>query len=252
VASEPFPNLVIDDDPAREHAASVLDDRLRIGFGEARLAVQMVMDQPPGWEHHLPSVTDHHDDADQIAPFIRQQVAAWHFRRFMAAVGHDPSNGDNHLSDTPGRVARMYLELLNGADFAFTTFPAENADQMIVVRDIPFSSFCAHHFLPFTGVAHIAYIPSDKMAGLSKLARAVVHLARRPQVQERLTEQVADFIWQSLNARGAAVRIDARHECMELRGVRAIGAITTTTALRGLLHEDQAARAEFYSIIGSK
>lgn len=175
--------------------------------------------------------------------------AAAHFAAFMLALGHDPAS-DPHLAGTPDRVAAMYAELLNGRDFAFTTFPAEG-DQLIAVVGIPFTSFCAHHFLPFTGVAHIGYIPRDRIAGLSKLARAVHHLAARPQVQERLTEQVADLLAERLDPLGLAVVLHARHGCMELRGARAVGAVTLTSAVRGVLMDDAAARAEFYGLIGN-
>lgn len=175
-------------------------------------------------------------------------AAARHFARFMYALGHDYTD-DAHLAETPGRVARMYAELLGGEPFDFTTFPTEG-DNLIVVTDIPFVSFCAHHFLPFTGVAHIGYIPRDLIAGLSKLARAVTHFARRPQVQERLTEQVAHFLDHELAPAGVGVVLEARHECMELRGARAVGSRTTTSALRGALRHEPEARAEFMGLIG--
>lgn len=170
--------------------------------------------------------------------------AAMHFKRFLAALGHQPAD-DPHLEGTPLRVAKMYAELLGGKPFSFTTFPAEGADQLITVRSIPFVSFCAHHFLPFTGTAAVAYIPGEKIAGLSKLARTVQHLASQPQVQERLTEQIADMLEERLGPRGVGVMLAARHECMELRGARAVGAITITTAVRGIIRDDPKARSEF-------
>lgn len=174
-------------------------------------------------------------------------VAADAFAMFMTALGHPPHE-DAHLRDTPARVARMYGELLNGKPFDFTTFPSEG-ENLIVVSHIPFTSFCAHHFLPFTGQAHIAYIPSDLIAGLSKLARAVHHIAAAPQVQERLTEQLADYLTDALHPQGLGVVLQARHECMEIRGVRSIGAMTTTSALRGLLFDRPDSRAEFFAVI---
>lgn len=176
-------------------------------------------------------------------------AASTHFAAFMRALGHDP-DADDHLRDTPRRVARMYADLLSGGDgFAFTTFPADGADQMIVVRDIPFASFCAHHFLPFTGVAHIAYVPGDRIAGLSKLARAVATCAARPQVQERLTGDVAGLLTDRLDPLGVGVVIEARHECMELRGARAVGATTVTSALTGCFRDRPEARAELFAIV---
>jgi GTP cyclohydrolase I len=153
-----------------------------------------------------------------------------------------------HLADTPMRVARMYAELLNGMPFDFTTFPAEGS-QMVTVANIPFSSFCAHHFLPFRGVAHVGYVPCHDIAGLSKLARAVQHLSARPQVQERLTEQIADMLDDKLSPLGLGVVLEARHDCMELRGVRSIGSITRTSALRGYMMDRPDARAEFFAMI---
>lgn len=185
-------------------------------------------------------VSDHTDPE-------RIEAAARHFADFMRAIGHDPDNS-LHLAGTPLRVAKMYAELLHGQPFTFTTFPAEG-DQMIVMRDVPFVSFCAHHFLPFTGKAHIGYIPNAAIAGLSKLARTVQHFAAAPQVQEGLTEDVASALDANLRPAGVAVVIEARHECMEIRGARSVGAITTTSALRGVFTEDSEARAEFLSFI---
>lgn len=173
--------------------------------------------------------------------------AALHFGHFMAALGYDPT-ADDHLAETPNRVARMYADLLNGKPFDFTTFAAEGS-QMVTVANIPFSSFCAHHFLPFRGVAHIGYVPHLKIAGLSKIARTVSHCSARPQVQERLTEQIADMIDDNLDPLGLGVVLEARHDCMELRGVRAIGSITRTSALRGYMMERPDARAEFFAMI---
>lgn len=178
--------------------------------------------------------------------------AARHFAAFMRSLGHDPA-ADPHLLGTPERVARMYADLLGGGDgFPFTTFPADGADQMIVVRDIPFASFCAHHFLPFTGVAHVAYVPGERIAGLSKLARAVVACAARPQVQERLTDDIARLLTDRLDALGVAVVVEARHDCMQVRGVRAVGATTVTSALNGCFRDRPEARAELFAILNRK
>ena len=164
-------------------------------------------------------------------------AATYHFARFMEALGLDVT-GDEHLRDTPGRVAEMYAELLAGdQSFSFTTFPADGATEMVLVRDIPFVSFCAHHFLPFTGTAHVAYLPGERLVGLSKLARTVHEFALRPQVQERLTSQIADALTERLDPRGVAVIVSARHECMELRGAKATGATTITPAFRGAFTE---------------
>ena len=152
------------------------------------------------------------------------------------------------LRETPARVARMYAELLIPKPFTFTTFDAEGADQMVVVRDIAFYTLCEHHLLPFFGHATVAYIPDGKIAGLSKLARTVEHYARRLQTQERLTNQVADFLMEQLSPLGVGVVVRASHLCMEMRGVEKSGAATVTSALRGALRDKPEARAEFLSL----
>ncbi|MDP9441677.1 MAG: GTP cyclohydrolase I FolE, partial [Actinomycetota bacterium] len=155
----------------------------------------------------------------------------------------------DHLLDTPRRVAAAYIELLSPTPFTMTTFPNEEAyDEMVLARDIPFTSLCQHHRLPFTGRAHVAYLPGDRIVGLSKLARVVEMFARRLQVQERLTAQIADQLEDTLQPRGVGVVMDAEHSCMSLRGVRATGARTTTSALRGLMREDARTRQEFLSL----
>lgn len=169
------------------------------------------------------------------------------FSVFLAALGLDDK--DPHLAETPRRVATLYRDVLNGgAPFTFTTFPADGIDQMIYVGRIPFTSFCAHHLLPFTGTAHIAYLPGDRIAGLSKFARVVQHYAASPQVQERLTRQIADRLEAELNPVGVAVVLDARHACMELRGAKATGAVTTTSDLRGPFRTNPSARAELLAL----
>jgi GTP cyclohydrolase I len=173
--------------------------------------------------------------------------AEFYFGQFMRSLGMDLT--DPHLADTPKRVAALYRDVFTPEGFTFTTFPSDGTDQMIVVRGIPFNSFCAHHWLPFTGVAHVAYIPRDRIVGLSKIPRAVKYFAARPQVQERLTEQIADFLQAQLDPLGVGVSLEARHECMELRGVRSIGALTQTSALRGVIFDDPRARSEFYDMV---
>src|SRR3954447_25441059 len=151
---------------------------------------------------------------------------------------------------TPGRMARAYAELLSPRSFDLTTFPNDEAyDELVRARYIPVRSVCEHHLLPFVGVAHVGYLPDERILGLSKLARVVEHFARRPQVQERLTRQIADWIDLELAPRGVGVVIEAEHLCMSLRGVRAGGAVTSTSALAGLLRESAATRAEFLAAV---
>ena len=161
---------------------------------------------------------------------------------------------DPNLSETPERVARMFMEMFHGltegAEPPVTMFPNdENYRSMVVEREIPFYSMCAHHFVPFYGHAHIAYIPDQRIVGLSKLPRILEFYAKRPQLQERLTEQVADFLWTRLEPLGAMVVVEARHLCVEMRGVKKPGALTVTSALRGCF-EDRNVRAEFLSVLG--
>jgi GTP cyclohydrolase IA len=168
----------------------------------------------------------------------------------LAALGHDPTSAD--LAETPQRVARAFAELLTPSPFDPTTFPNdEGYDQLVLARDISFQSLCQHHLLPFHGVAHVGYIPGRRILGLSKLARVVELFARRLQVQERLTQQVADWLDEHLAPRGVGVVLEAEHLCMSLRGVRAQGSRTTTSALRGLLRDDARTRQEFFSLTGT-
>ncbi len=173
-------------------------------------------------------------------------------RELLIAVGEDPDR--EGLRETPARVARAYRELLAGLrqepeDVLTTTFDLGH-DEMVLVKDIEIVSLCEHHLLPFHGVAHVGYIPADtgKITGLSKLARLVEVFARRPQVQERLTTQIADSLMRILEARGAIVVIEAEHMCMSVRGIRKPGAKTTTSAVRGQLR-DATTRAEAMSLI---
>ena len=173
-------------------------------------------------------------------------------RDLLVAIGEDPER--DGLRDTPARVARAYAEMFGGlhmtADEVLTTTFDAGHDEMVIVRDIEMYSTCEHHLVPFHGVAHIGYIPNDsgRITGLSKLARLVDVYARRPQVQERLTSQIADAIVRVLEPRGAIVVIEAEHLCMSMRGVRKPGSKTTTSAVRGALHQ-QATRAEAMSLI---
>ncbi len=165
----------------------------------------------------------------------------------LRALGRDPA--DPHLADTPRRVADSYAELLAPREFELTTFPNdEGYNELVLARDIPVQSLCEHHLLPFSGVAHIGYLPGDRILGLSKLARVLELFARDLQVQERLTQQVADWLLEHLTPRGVGVVIEAEHLCMTLRGVRATGSRTVTSALHGLLRDDARSRAEFFSL----
>src|SRR5215208_3090127 len=167
----------------------------------------------------------------------------------LVALGADLSG--ESLADTPARVARMYAELLTPSAFDPTTFPNDGGyDELVVARDIPFYSLCEHHLLPFIGVAHVAYLPGDRIIGLSKLARVVDLFARNLQVQERLTTQVAGWLDDHLAPKGVGVVIEAEHLCMSLRGVQKTGARTVTSALHGLVRDDPRTRQEFLSLTG--
>ena len=163
---------------------------------------------------------------------------------FLRALGI-PLDSES-LRDTPKRMARAYAELLTPREFHVTTFPNdEHYDELVLVRDIPIRSVCEHHMLPFLGVAHIGYLPGDRIVGLSKLARVVELFAHGPQVQERLTKQVADWLDAQLRPRGVGVVVEAEHMCMTLRGVQAPGARTLTSTMLGALRDDPRSRAEF-------
>ena len=172
-------------------------------------------------------------------------------REILIAIGEDPDR--EGLVETPSRVARMYEEIFGGLEDDPTRHLKlfdESSEEMVVVRDIPLYSMCEHHLIPFLGKAHIAYIPSDgRVIGLSKLARIVDFFARRPQLQERLTSQVADFLYENLQPMGVAVVIEAEHLCMTMRGARASGAKTMTSALRGTMRSNAKTRAEAMSLL---
>jgi GTP cyclohydrolase IA len=172
-------------------------------------------------------------------------------RELLVALGADLD--DAGLRETPRRVAAAFGELLTPEPFALTTFPNdEGYDELVVVRDIPFQSLCMHHLLPFHGVAHVAYLPADRIIGLSKLARVVEHYSRDLQVQERLTKQVAACIEAELAPKGVGVVLEAEHLCMSLRGVQKAGAKTVTSALHGLVRDDPRTREEFLSLTGGR
>lgn len=172
-------------------------------------------------------------------------------REILAAIGEDPDR--EGLLDTPDRVARMYTEIFAGlhtdpAIHLQKTFTQKH-DEMVLVKDIEFASCCEHHLLPFFGKAHIAYLPNGQIAGLSKLARVVDAVARRPQVQERMTEEIADLIMRHLKPRGVAVIVEASHSCMTIRGVRKPAAMTITSSMRGGFLDNPATRAELMSLV---
>ena len=173
-------------------------------------------------------------------------------REILIAVGEDPDR--EGLLETPKRVANMYEEIFAGLTEDpkqhIELFNEQSNDEMVIVKDIPFYSMCEHHLLPFFGKAHIGYIPSDnKIIGLSKLARIVDNFAKKPQVQERLTSDIADFLNDNLQPKGVAVIMEAEHMCMTMRGARAAGSKTQTSALRGIMRTDAKTRAEVLSLL---
>jgi GTP cyclohydrolase IA len=175
-------------------------------------------------------------------------------REILSAVGEDPDR--EGLQETPGRVARMYAELFSGLFCdprrhlrkCFT----EKYDEVVLVRDISFHSMCEHHLLPFIGTAHIGYIPNGKVVGLSKLARVVEEVSRRPQVQERMTEQIANMLVEQLQAKGVAVVIEAAHSCMSIRGIRKPGSLCVTSAMKGIFRSNLSSRSEVMTLIYGK
>jgi GTP cyclohydrolase IA len=186
-----------------------------------------------------------HGRAAVDVPAAREAVT-----QLLRALGKDPSSA--HLAETPRRVVESYVELLTGPHFDLTTFPNdEGYNELVLATGIPVQSLCEHHLLPFSGVAHIGYLPGDRILGLSKLVRVLDLFARDLQVQERLTQQVADWLQENLAPRGVGVVIEAEHLCMSLRGVRARGIRTTTSALHGLLREDARSRQEFFALTGT-
>jgi GTP cyclohydrolase IA len=180
---------------------------------------------------------------------IDQHAARRAVADLLAALGKDPTS--EHLADTPRRVADAYAELLTPREFHLTTFPNdEGYDELVLARGIPMRSLCEHHLLPFHGVAHVGYLPGERILGLSKLARVVELFARDLQVQERLTKQIADWLQEHLAPKGVGVVLEAEHLCMSLRGVQAAGSRTVTSALHGMLREDPRSRQEFFALAG--
>lgn len=172
-------------------------------------------------------------------------------REILLAVGEDPER--EGLRETPARVARMYAEMFSGLrenprHHLRRTF-TQKYDEMVLVKDISFNSMCEHHLLPFMGKAHVAYLPNGKVVGLSKIPRVVESLAHRPQVQEKMTEELADMLMTELTARGVAVVLEATHTCMSIRGVRKTGSVTTTSAMRGGFKDHASTRAELMALI---
>jgi GTP cyclohydrolase I len=184
-----------------------------------------------------------------LAPAVRDMAAAERaVADLMRALGLSLDRPG--LAKTPRRMAQAYAELLTPREFDLTTFPNEDGyDELVLVRDIPLTSVCEHHLLPFLGRAHVGYLPGDRILGLSKLARLVELHARGPQVQERLTKQIADWLDSRLRPRGVGVVIEAEHMCMTLRGVQASGARTVTSTLLGALRTDARSRAEFLNLV---
>lgn len=197
---------------------------------------------------HVPPVALAALDAEQQ---LKVEQIARHVRGILTTLGLDLK--DPNLAETDLRVAKMYIEMFHGlaegAEPKVTTFPNdEGYSHMVMEKQIPFYSMCAHHLVPFYGHAHIAYIPRDRILGLSKFARILEFYAKRPQLQERLTEQVVTYFEEKLNPLGAMVVIEARHLCVEMRGVKKPGALTVTSALRGIFHQKQV-REEFLDLL---
>ncbi|HEY3505982.1 MAG TPA: GTP cyclohydrolase I FolE [Actinocatenispora sp.] len=186
-----------------------------------------------------------HDPGERVDLAAAERHAAG----FLRSLGIELDS--ESLRGTPGRMARAYAELFTPRSFDLTTFPNdEGYDELVLARSIPIRSVCEHHLLPFVGVAHVGYLPGERILGLSKLARVVEYFACRPQVQERLTKQVADWLSEQLHPQGVGVVIDAEHTCMTLRGVRAAGATTLTSTLLGTLRTDPRSRQEFLDLAG--
>lgn len=188
-------------------------------------------------------------------PDVNQAAIEAAVRQILRAIGENPAR--EGLVETPRRIAEAYAELFSGlgedpADLLRVGFDEEDHHEMVVLKDIAFHSMCEHHLLPFHGSAHVGYIPDGRIAGISKLARLVEVLARRPQVQERLASQIVDHLMTGLQAKGAAVVIEATHLCMTMRGIRKAGSRMVTSATRGIFRDDPRTRSEFFSLIGER
>jgi GTP cyclohydrolase I len=201
----------------------------------------------------MSAVDDLPESRAEVAGSVDRERVSRAVRELLTAIGEDPDR--EGLQRTPDRVAAMYGELFDEAGedparFLTVTFAAEH-DEMVMVRDIPFASLCEHHMVPFLGKAHVAYIPSKegRITGLSKLARVVDAVAKRLQLQERMTAQIAEAIQKALSPRGVLVVIEAEHLCMSMRGVRKPGTVTVTSAVRGLFRTDSATRAEAMGLV---
>jgi GTP cyclohydrolase I len=202
----------------------------------------LVADENPALDPTVRQAVDH-DGGQRVDLDAAERAAA----DFLAALGIDLDREERRA--TPARMAHAYAELLAAQPFRLTTFRNdEGYDELVLVRAIPFRTLCEHHMLLFSGVAHVGYLPGERILGLSKLARLVEHFAARPQTQERLTMQVAKCLDANLRPRGVGVVLEAEHTCMTQRGVRALGATTVTSALLGTLRTDPRSRAEFFAL----
>ena len=211
----------------------------------------MTAETNEGAEGELPSAAPPSHKAEETANRVDLLRIERAVREILAAVGEDPDR--EGLIETPARVARMYAEMFRGLHSKprkhLQKFFTEKYDEVVLVRDISFCSMCEHHLLPFIGKAHIGYLPNGKVVGLSKLARVVDEVAHRPQVQERMTEEIADMLLEELNAKGVAVVIEASHSCMTIRGVRKPGSLCTTSAMKGIFRKSLSTRAEVMQLI---
>ncbi len=193
-------------------------------------------------------------DAPAVNGVINQEKIAAGVRMIIEAIGDDPDR--EGLKDTASRVARMYGEFFQGLHEDPRTYLQvvfdEQHDEMVLVKDVPFHSMCEHHLLPFHGRVHAAYIPRGRVVGLSKIARVIEVFARRPQVQERMTSQIADLLIDELDAHGVGIVVEASHTCMTMRGVKKPGSLMVTSAMRGSFKTDQATRSEFMSLVVSR
>ena len=194
------------------------------------------------------------DPTDSTEPIVDLPRIERAVREILCAVGEDPER--EGLQETPARVARMYAEMFQGLNLDpgrhLKRVFQETYDEMVLVRDISFNSMCEHHLLPFMGVAHVGYVPNGKVAGLSKLARVVEEVSRRPQVQERMTHQIADLMSSGLEAKGVIVVLEATHTCMSIRGIKKPGSLTITSAVRGLMRTNESTRSEAMQLINAK
>jgi GTP cyclohydrolase I len=209
----------------------------------------LIPDDPDGPDY--PDRPDNPEGPDELGRPVGPDLAAAELAagQFLQALG--VTLDTESLRGTPGRMARAYAELFTPRPFTLTTFPNdEGYDELVLARSIPVRSVCEHHLLPFTGVAHVGYLPGHRILGLSKLARVVEHFSRRPQVQERMTKQIGDWLYAHLGPRGVGVVIEAEHTCMTLRGVQAMGSRTVTSTFLGTLREDPRSRQEFFTLTG--